>query len=132
MTKEDTSTAAGFDAACIEIFGNSMPRASLVLRAPESTVKSWRREKRPVHPTAGVMMDWLLDGYRPPDWHMTGDQLKAARTKLDLTEDQLAQVLDIETSTYLKWESDFQGPPGFVANAVNWLLDGYRPSNWPS
>jgi len=139
----DTSTPEGFSAGLEALGlrqrdrdGDLQPlrpaRVALLLSAPESTVKNWLRGSRPVHPTAARMVDWMMEGYRPEGWHMTGDDFRAAREALELNEDQLGELLDVETDTILKWESDFHGPPGFVAEAMRWLLSGFRPSDFPT
>lgn len=126
----DTSTAEGFREGMDQL-GATRTRISMLLGAPEQTVRAWMNGHRPVHPTAAMMLDWMLAGHKPDNWHMTGRDLRAAREILDLTEDQLANVLDVETDTLINWESDFHGPPHFVATAVRWLVGGFRPENWP-
>ncbi len=119
----NTATAEGMQSG-LDILKMSKSRFSLLIGAPEATVHAWVRGRRPVHPTAAKMLDWMLDGVRPETWHMTGDQLREAREGLCMTEYELADALDVETATIVKWESDFHGPPHFVATAVRWLQDG--------
>jgi DNA-binding transcriptional regulator YiaG len=69
--------------------------------------------------------------YRPDTWHLTGPGLRAMREDLGLSEDELAIILDVETASVVNWESDFHGPPRFVAEAVRWLQRGHRPPEWP-
>lgn len=126
----DTTTPEGFSAA-LDVLKLSIIRASLVLQAPESSVKQWLRGTRPVHPAAASMLAWMLEGFRPETWHMTGPALREARESLDLSEEDLAIILDVETALVVNWESDFHGPPRFVAEAVRWLLRGHRPPEWP-
>ena len=126
----DTSTTEGFNEA-LAVLDMHTGRASMVLGTTESTLRAWRHGKRPVHPTAAVMLDWIGDGFRPDNWHMMGSELREAREQLDLSREQLGEILDAEASTIAMWESDDQGPPGFVATAVRWLMDGFRPEGWP-
>lgn len=118
----DTSTAEGFSEGMRHL-DISVTRAAMLIGAPESTIKKWLKGERPVHPTAARMLRWMLDGYRPENWHMTGKDLRLLRDEMGLTLTELAVILDIEDEALAKFESDFHGPPGFVATAVRWLLD---------
>jgi len=105
----DTTTSEGFSAA-LDILKLSISRASLVLQAPESSVKQWLRATRPVHPAAASMLSWMLDGYRPDTWHLTGPGLRAMREDLGLSEDELAIILDaISTGRLDLWQKPFDG-----------------------
>lgn len=67
---------------------------------------------------------------------VTPAQFKRARNKLGLSANQLAHILGVETRTLRRWE-DCDGPSGRPPNPIacrvmEWLLDGYRPPEWPS
>lgn len=122
----DTSTPEGLREG-LEAAGLSATRFSLLAGIPENTVSKWLNGRRPVHPAAAVMLDWLLAGFQPPGWHMTGQGLREAREGLGLSQDELAVILDVETGAVALWESDERGPPGFVARAVMWLESDPSP-----
>lgn len=130
QTDLDTSTNDGF-AEGIDLLPVSASTAALVLGVPDSSFSAWVRRRRAPHPTAARMLSWLLAGYRPADWHMTGPDFIMARERLGLSVDELADVLDAEPETIRKWSSDFSGPPRMVATAMRWMLDGFRPPEWP-
>lgn len=122
----DTSTPEGLSAG-LKRAGLSVPRFALLIGAPERTVTKWLKGISPVHPTAAIMLDWMLEGYRPHGWHMTGDHFRRDRERLGLSQDELADILDVETEMVVRWESDFDGPPGFVARAMAWLTSERPP-----
>lgn len=127
----DTSTADGFREV-MNRQGFSVARASILIGASEATINAWIKEKRPVHPTAARMLEWISKGYRPENYHMSGADLKSARAQLGLSSEAMANLLDVEISTLEKWESDFRGPPAFVATGIRWLLLGFRPPEFPT
>lgn len=129
MTKRefDTSTMQGLRDA-LEHSRISQTRLALLIGAPEDAIRSWLRGRRPVHPTASVMLDWILDGYRPPEWHMTGPDMADLRASMGMSQRELADVLDVSEGDIDLWESDFHGPPGFVARAIQWLSSDKPPS----
>ena len=128
----DTSTNAGFRDG-LDALGVKPSTAGLVMGIPDSTLSAWVRGRRPPHPTGASMLRWLLDGYRPRDWHMTGPDFDEARVDLGLTVEDLADVLDADPETIVKWSSDFNGPPRMVATAMRWFLDeDFRPPEWPA
>ncbi|WP_306150687.1 hypothetical protein [Roseovarius sp. MMSF_3281] len=127
----DTSTAEGFLEGLKTIQMTTGQFAALI-STPDDTVRSWVRGRRPVHPTAARMLDWLIEGYRPADFHITGERFKAMRERLELTEDELAEILDVETETVIKWEGSFGGPPRFVAKAMWWLTSRNPPIDLPT
>lgn len=57
--KEGRQKLALSQAKCAKVFGVS-----------KRTLEYWEADdgKRPVHPTAIKMMEWLLTGARPPNW----------------------------------------------------------------
>lgn len=67
---------------------------------------------------------------------MTPHQFKQARHSLGLTLSQMAHILDVDPRTIRKWEADHGGsarPPNPIAcRVVSWMLDGYRPPEWPA
>ena len=64
---------------------------------------------------------------------MTPDQLKKARRKLRLTVRELAHILNTTERTVRKWENTFDERPvnPVAARAVEWMLKGFRPEEWP-
>jgi transcriptional regulator with XRE-family HTH domain len=67
---------------------------------------------------------------------MTPQDFKAARQKLGLTQSQLGQVLNTAPQTIRKWEmpesnSTARGVNPVAARVMGWLLDGFRPPEWP-
>lgn len=68
---------------------------------------------------------------------MTPADFKEARRKLGLTQSQLAAILDVAPQTIRKWEA----PAGrataravapTAARALGWLLEGFKPPQWPA
>jgi DNA-binding transcriptional regulator YiaG len=125
----DTSTTEGFREG-MDVMDFSVARFALLVGAPESTVKSWKGGDKPVNPSAAIMLKWMINGYRPYNWHMTGPDLRAKREDMQLSQDELGQILDVEADTIVKWESDFRGPPGFIARAIEWLDSDVPPFDW--
>ena len=126
----DTSTSEGF-AAGLDLLNLRPSRASVILGTSESTIKNYCK-KYPPNPAAAKMVEWMLAGYRPHNWHVSGNGLRRRRERLELTQDELAIILDTETETVAKYESDSRGPPLCVAMAVEWMLRGFRPPEWPT
>lgn len=67
---------------------------------------------------------------------MTPDQFKEARRKLGLTQSQLAAILDTNPSTIRRWEmrdarSTSRPPNPIAARVMRWMLDGFRPPEFP-
>ena len=64
---------------------------------------------------------------------MTPHDFKEARRKLGLSASQLGIVLNVDSRTIRKWEhADNTRPPNPIAvRVVTWMLDGYRPPEWP-
>jgi DNA-binding transcriptional regulator YiaG len=67
---------------------------------------------------------------------MRPDEFKAARRKLGLTQAELGAVLDTAPQTIRKWEmppenSTARGVNPVAARVMRWLLDGFRPPEWP-
>ncbi len=127
----DTTDPRGFAAARWHM-NMTAETAACLLGVNERSLKRWESGKTEVSPTAAKVLDWMLEGWRPREWYMTGEHMADLRLDLGLTEDQLATVLDVETELLIKWESDDRGPPRIVAKAIYWLIDGYRPSGWPT
>lgn len=65
---------------------------------------------------------------------MTPEEFKKARQALGLTQFQLARLLNANPRTVSRWEEVGGGhPPNPIAcRALEWMLDGYRPSDWPA
>lgn len=67
---------------------------------------------------------------------MTPQEFKEARQTLGLTQSQLGRILDTDPSTIRRWEMNVDRstarPPNPVASQVmRWMLDGFRPPEWP-
>lgn len=60
---------------------------------------------------------------------MTPNEFKAARCKLDLTQSQLAEILNVNARTVRKWEhADGTRPPNPIAcRVLEWLQAGFIP-----
>lgn len=68
---------------------------------------------------------------------MTSEEFKAARIKLGLTVKQLAAILDKNHSTISRWEAQpnasTKTPIDPTAiRVMEWMLDGFRPPQWPA
>ena len=69
----------------------------------------------------------------------TSRDFKKARHDLNLSVTELARILNSNIRTIRKWEQDensFQDgsprPPNPIAcRVLQWMLDGYRPPEWP-
>lgn len=67
---------------------------------------------------------------------LTPQQFKEARRNLGLTQAQLGIILDTLPQTIRKWEmgedrSTARSVNPIAARVVRWMLDGYRPPEWP-
>lgn len=68
---------------------------------------------------------------------MTPAQFKQARRELGLTQGQLAVILDTAPQTIRKWEMDetrstARSVNPIAARVMQWMLDGYRPPEFPN
>jgi DNA-binding transcriptional regulator YiaG len=50
--------------------GLSARQLSIILNTNERTIRRWETDDgtRPVNPIAIRVMQWMLNGYRPPEW----------------------------------------------------------------
>lgn len=120
----DTMTPAGFKSARLHL-GLSRTEMARVMAVNERTLVRWEDDpERGVHPTAALMMNWFLDGFRPPSWpfDMTGPDLRRLREEKGLSISEMAERLDVPDQTLTLWESDDRGPPPVVAQAVRWIV----------
>ena len=64
---------------------------------------------------------------------MTPTQFKQARRKLGLSATQLGHILNSDPRTIRRWESEADTRPvnPIAMRVVQWMLDGYRPPQWP-
>jgi DNA-binding transcriptional regulator YiaG len=63
---------------------------------------------------------------------MTPAEFKEARRKLGLSASKLGAILDTDPRTIRRWEQDGDRPPNpIAARVMQWMLDGYRPPQWP-
>lgn len=69
MSEFDTTTGEGFRDAR-EHLGLSYRELSEILGGirPDTIRKKWERDDPPPGPMASQIMDWMVDGYRPPEW----------------------------------------------------------------
>lgn len=67
---------------------------------------------------------------------MSPKEFKEARRKLGLTQSQLGAILDTNPVTIRKWEMDESRSTSrsvnpVAAQAMRWMLAGFRPPGWP-
>ncbi|MFK5997851.1 MAG: hypothetical protein QM492_07055 [Rhodobacterales bacterium] len=67
---------------------------------------------------------------------MTSAEFKAGRNQLGLTQSQLGHILDTAPQTIRKWEmpadrSTARQVNPIAARVMHWMLDGYRPAEFP-
>lgn len=62
---------------------------------------------------------------------MTPTAFKQARHTLGLSVSQLAHILDTEPRSVRRWEDGSRDPNPVACRVVAWMLDGYRPPEWP-
>ena len=64
---------------------------------------------------------------------LTPTQFKEARRKLRLSASQLGHILNTDPRTIRKWEDESgTRPPNPIAcRVVEWMLNGYRPPEFP-
>ena len=64
---------------------------------------------------------------------MTPTQFKQARRKLGLSATQLGHILNSDPRTVRRWESESDTRPvnPIAMQVMQWMLDGYRPPQWP-
>lgn len=64
---------------------------------------------------------------------MTPAEFKRARFDLGLSASQLGRIVNSDPRTVRKWESEVdQRPVNPIAiRVMQWMLDGYRPPEWP-
>jgi DNA-binding transcriptional regulator YiaG len=67
---------------------------------------------------------------------VTPAEFREARRKLGLTLSETASILGVEARTVRKWEAgsgtNARPPNPTAARAMQWMLDGFRPPQWPS
>lgn len=65
---------------------------------------------------------------------MTPEEFKEARRLLGLSASQLGDILATDARTIRRWESEGDPRPvnPIAARVVRWMLDGYRPPEWPA
>jgi len=64
---------------------------------------------------------------------MTSAEFRKARRKLGLSINDLGIILDTDPRTIRRWEDEEQerGPNPVAARALEWMLAGFRPPQWP-
>lgn len=68
---------------------------------------------------------------------MTPTEFKEARRKLGLSQRQLGILLDTNPVTIRKWETNAENsssrkPNPVASKVMKWLLDGFRPPEFPA
>jgi DNA-binding transcriptional regulator YiaG len=68
---------------------------------------------------------------------MTPVEFKEARLSLGLNRPQLAEILGTSPDTIRKWEmpddrSNARSPNPVASQVMRWMLDGFRPPEFPS
>lgn len=67
---------------------------------------------------------------------MTPAEFKQARQSLGLSTNALAAILGVGGNTVRKWENEggstARKPNEVACRALQWMLDGFRPPEWPS
>jgi DNA-binding transcriptional regulator YiaG len=67
---------------------------------------------------------------------MTPDEFRQIMRQLDLTQGDLARILDTSDTTIRKWlardgASTARGVNPVAAQVMRWLRAGFRPPEWP-
>lgn len=65
---------------------------------------------------------------------MTPDEFKQAQHTLGLSDSQLAAILGVTKATVSKYKTTAASgskPNATAAQVMRWLLDGFRPPEWP-
>lgn len=67
---------------------------------------------------------------------MNNKQFKEARQSLGLTLSETAKILDVDSRTIRKWEasdncSTARHPNPIASRVMQWMLDGFRPPEFP-
>ena len=64
---------------------------------------------------------------------LTPQEFKSARRKLGLSASELGHILNTDPRTIRRWErDDGTRPPNHIAcRVMGWMLNGYRPPEWP-
>ena len=69
---------------------------------------------------------------------MTSNEFKAARYKLGLSAQELADILNSAKRTVRLWEQNqsydgnLRAPNPIAVRVLEWMLDGYRPPQFPN
>jgi len=64
---------------------------------------------------------------------MTRTEFKEARNKLGLSHSQLGKILDTDSRTIRRWESDKEtgrDPNPIACVVLKWMLKGFKPSDF--
>jgi DNA-binding transcriptional regulator YiaG len=67
---------------------------------------------------------------------MTPADFKQARQSLGLSAQAMADILDVNIATVQKWEAPAgaktaRKPDAIAVRALQWMLDGFRPPQFP-
>lgn len=68
---------------------------------------------------------------------MTPAEFKQARRNLGLSQSQLGRILATDPSTIRRWEmpperNTARPPNPVAAQIMRWMLNGFRPPEWPA
>lgn len=132
----DPSTPGGFRAAmgALSIGPREM---SWWLATNERTIRRWQWGEKPVNPVAAQAVRWMLDGFRPtvqegaPDLSQPA-AFRAARESLGLSVYQVGAIMHVDPETVQKWEAPgARGAPAVAGEVMQWMIDGFRPPEFP-
>lgn len=62
---------------------------------------------------------------------MTPTEFKQARHALGLSGQQLATILNVDARNVRRWEAGERPPNPIAVRVLGWMIDGYRPPQWP-
>lgn len=68
---------------------------------------------------------------------MTGEEFKAGREYLGLSQSEIGYILNTEPRTIRKWEApndttNARSVNPVAAQVMRWMLDGFRPPEYPA
>jgi DNA-binding XRE family transcriptional regulator len=136
-TDIDPSTGRGLRKA-MGAMGIGPRELSWWLATNERTMRRWIWDQKPVNPVAAQAVRWMLAGFRPTARENGPDicqpaAFREARATLGLKREQLSAILQVHAETIEKWETDgARGAPSVAGEVMQWMLDGFRPPDWPA
>lgn len=92
-----------------------------------SGIKRWTEDTSPK--VSPALVSAVLDLCNKSKW------FKAGRERLGLSQSQLGHILDTGPRTIRQWEAEdvlnSRDPNPIACRVMQWMLDGYRPPEWP-